>query len=452
MSYSAVILAAGKGVRMSSDLPKVVHPISGKPIILHVVEAVINAGINEIIVVVGHGQNKVREVLADYPVNFVVQEEQLGTGHALMCAKTRINHQHNLLVLAGDIPLLQTKTIKNLIDFHNTEVNDATVLSTILENPHGYGRIVRNDKEGFVKIVEEKDAINEEKLIKEINSGIYCFQAGLAMQALDRLNTENAQGEYYLTDILEMLKLEEERVGVLLTSEATDVFGINDRVQLAEAQAIMYARKNEELMRKGVTIVDPNSTFIDKEVEIASDTVVMPFTIIEGKTVIGTNSEIGPYSRINDTLIGAGVIIENSRIREAIIGDSCIIGPFAYIRPATVLGAGVKVGDFVEIKKSNIGRGSKIPHLTYIGDTIMGENVNVGAGTITCNYDGYNKYETVLEDEVFIGSNTNLVAPVRIGKKAVTGAGSTITSNVPSNALALERATPKIIKNWNNNK
>ncbi|NLJ71826.1 MAG: bifunctional UDP-N-acetylglucosamine diphosphorylase/glucosamine-1-phosphate N-acetyltransferase GlmU [Syntrophomonadaceae bacterium] len=452
MSYSAVILAAGKGVRMSSDLPKVVHRISGKPIIIHVVEAVINAGINELIVVVGHGQNKVREVLADYPVNFVVQEEQLGTGHALMCAKTRINHQHNLLVLAGDIPLLQTKTIKNLIDFHNTEVNDATVLSTILENPHGYGRIVRNDKEGFVKIVEEKDAINEEKLIKEINSGIYCFQAGLAMQALDRLNTENAQGEYYLTDILEMLKLEEERVGVLLTSEATDVFGINDRVQLAEAQAIMYARKNEELMRKGVTIVDPNSTFIDKEVEIASDTVVMPFTIIEGKTVIGTNSEIGPYSRINDTLIGAGVIIENSRIREAIIGDSCIIGPFAYIRPEAVLGAEVKVGDFVEIKKSKIGKGSKIPHLTYIGDTIMGENVNVGAGTITCNYDGYNKYETVLEDEVFIGSNTNLVAPVRIGKKAVTGAGSTITSDVPSNALALERATPKIIKDWNNNK
>lgn len=452
MNYSAVILAAGKGVRMCSDLPKVVHHISGKPIILHVVEAVIQAGITDITIVVGHGRDKVIKALEDYPVNFVIQEEQLGTGHALMQAKPKINYEDNLVVLAGDIPLLQRQTVKNLIDYHSKEGNDATILSTNLDNPYGYGRIVRTKDNNFAKIIEEKDATTEEKLIKEVNSGIYCFQAGLAFNALDKVNTKNAQGEYYLTDILEFLKLDNKKVGVLLTSAFSDIFGINDRVQLSEAQAIMYKRKNIELMKKGVTLIDPNSTFIDKEVEIASDTIIMPFTIIQGKTVIGANSEIGPYSHINDSIIGNEVIIENSRIREATIGDSCVIGPFSYIRPESVLHDNVKIGDFVEVKKSDIGKGSKIPHLSYIGDTLMGENVNVGAGTITCNYDGHNKYVTVLEDDVFIGSNTNLVAPVKIGKKAVTGAGSTITSDVPSNALALERATPRIIADWTNHK
>lgn len=450
MSYSAVILAAGKGVRMCSDLPKVVHKVGGKPIILHVVDAVKQAGIEDITIVVGHGREKVMEVLQDRSVNFVVQEQQLGTGHALMQAKDKVNPNSTLLVLAGDIPLLQVETIKSLLDFHSHKGSIATILSTELSDPYGYGRIIRDDDNSFARILEEKDATLEEKMIKEINSGIYCFEARSAFEALDKITTQNAQGEYYLTDVLEILKNDRKIVDVLLTKASTDIYGINDRVQLSEAQAIMQQRKNTDLMKKGVTIVDPSSTFIDSEVIIAKDTVIMPFTILEGQTIIGSNCEIGPYSRINDSIIGDDVTIENSRIRQAKIGDKCVIGPFAYIRPDTILHDNVKVGDFVEIKKSEIGSGSKIPHLSYVGDAEVGKNVNIGAGTITCNYDGYNKYNTILEDGAFIGSNTNLVAPVKIGEKAITGAGSTITSDVPPNALAVERATQRVIKNWAN--
>lgn len=452
MSYSAVILAAGKGVRMCSDLPKVVHKIGGKPIIEHVVEAVTKAGIKDITIVVGHGREKVKEVLQGYSVGYVVQEQQLGTGHALMQAKDKVNHDSTMLVLAGDIPLLQVETIKSLIEFHSQKGSIATILSTELSNPYGYGRIVRDSNNSFSKIVEEKDATIEEKMIKEINSGIYCFHAGSAFEALDRINPENAQGEYYLTDILEILKNDKQKVDVLLTNASQDIHGINDRVQLSEAQAIMYQRKNIELMKNGVTIVDPASTFIDKDVQVDKDTVIMPFTILEGNTLIGSNCEIGPYSHINDSIIGDEVIIENSRIRQAKIGDKCVIGPFSYIRPETVLHQHVKVGDFVEIKKSEIGSGSKIPHLSYVGDAHVGENVNIGAGTITCNYDGYNKYITNIEDGAFIGSNTNLVAPVNIGAKAVIGAGSTISSDVPPKALAVERATQKVIEDWTKSK
>lgn len=448
MNFSAVILAAGKGVRMCSDLPKVVHKIGGKPIIEHVVKTVFEAGIKDITIVVGHGREKVQEVLQDYPVNYVVQEQQLGTGHALMQAKDQVNPDSTMLVLAGDIPLLQAQTVKSLLDFHTEKGYTATILSAELIDPYGYGRIVRDSQDNFVKIVEEKDATIEEKMIKEINSGIYCFHAGTAFKALEIIKPENAQGEYYLTDILEIIRNDNKTVGVLLTKAAEDIYGINDRVQLAEAQAIMYQRKNVELMKKGVTIVDPKSTFIDKSVEIARDTVILPYTILEGETIIGSGCEIGPYSHINDSTIGDEVVIESSRIKEAVIGDKCTIGPFAYIRPGTVLHKNVKVGDFVEIKKSEIGSGSKIPHLSYVGDAEVGEKVNIGAGTITCNYDGYNKYATVIEDGAFIGSNTNLVAPVKIGAKAVTGAGSTITSDVPPKALAVERATQKIINDW----
>ncbi|HZK43891.1 MAG TPA: bifunctional UDP-N-acetylglucosamine diphosphorylase/glucosamine-1-phosphate N-acetyltransferase GlmU [Syntrophomonadaceae bacterium] len=451
MSYSAVILAAGKGVRMCSDLPKVVHPVSGHPIILHVVDAVKRAGITSITIVVGHGREQVIEALAGYEVNFVVQEEQLGTGHALMQAKDKVAKDSTMLVLAGDIPLLQTETIKELLDFHEKKKAIATILSANITDPHGYGRIVRDKDNNFIKIVEEKDATVEEKMLKEINSGIYCFHAQSAFNALDKINTENAQGEYYLTDVLEILKKDKQIVDVLLTTASDDISGINDRMQLSTVQAIMYQRKNVELMKNGVTMMDPTSVFIDNEVKIARDTVVLPYSIIEGETTIGSNCEIGPNSRINDSIIGDNVVIENSRIRNAKIGNKCIIGPFAYLRPETVLEENVKIGDFVEIKKSNIGAGSKIPHLSYVGDAKLGKNVNVGAGTITCNYDGYNKYITTLKDGVFIGSNTNLVAPVTIGEKAVTGAGSTITNDVPPNALAIERATQRIITDWAKN-
>jgi bifunctional UDP-N-acetylglucosamine pyrophosphorylase/glucosamine-1-phosphate N-acetyltransferase len=294
--------------------------------------------------------------------------------------------------------------------------------------------------------VEEKDANSEEKAITEINSGIYCFNTRAVFDALKRINTSNAQNEYYLTDVLKIFAADGHQVEVLITGDSRDIYGINDRVQLAQAESILRQRKNLELMQSGVTIVDPASTFIDAGVEIGSDTIILPFTMIEGHTVIGQSCEIGPSTRITDSSIGQDVFIESSRIIEAEIGDRCHIGPFAYLRPATVLHNEVKVGDFVEIKKSVIGANSKVPHLSYVGDATVGRHVNIGAGTITCNYDGRNKYETVLADGVFIGSNTNLVAPVKIGENSMTGAGSTITRDVPPHTLAVERAEQRMLK------
>ncbi|MEA1962437.1 MAG: bifunctional UDP-N-acetylglucosamine diphosphorylase/glucosamine-1-phosphate N-acetyltransferase GlmU [Bacillota bacterium] len=452
MDYSAVILAAGKGTRMKSQYPKVVHRVAGKPMVVHVVDAVHKAGVEHAVLVVGHGREMVQTLFAEGSADFVVQEEQLGTGHALLQARNAIKDEETILVLAGDTPLLQSETLKLLIDHHEVKGAVATVLSTAVNDPFGYGRIVRNKDGSFQKIVEEKDAIGAEKKIGEINSGMYCFQAGKAFEALQKVSTSNAQGEYYLTEILEIFTKEEQRVEICQVEAQEDVYGINDRVQLAEAQRILQDRKNRELMLNGVTIIDPSSTFIDMDVEIGRDTIIYPFTVLEGLTSIGQFCEIGPNSRISDTRIGDNVFIENSRIKEAVIGDECMIGPFAYLRPQAKLEKGVKVGDFVEIKKSIVGEGSKIPHLSYVGDATIGKKVNVGAGTITCNYDGTNKWETVLEDGAFIGSNSNLVAPVKIGKNATTGAGSTITRDVPEDALGVERAPQKIFKDWKNRK
>lgn len=450
MNLAAVILAAGKGVRMCSSLPKVVHSVAGKPIIVHVAESIKKAGIDDIILVVGHGREKVQQVMADnkITVKYALQEQQLGTGHALMQARELINPESTLLVLAGDIPLLQPETIRDLITSHQQSKSTATILSAKLDNPYGYGRIIRNLDLSFARIVEEKDADSQEKLVTEVNSGIYCFQAGAAFDALSRIKAGNAQGEYYLTDILEILKNAHYKVDILVTDNSEEINGINDRIQLAQAARIMQKRKNLELMQKGVTIVDPESTFVDNNVEIGCDTIIFPFTILEGHTTIGQSCQIGPSTRISSSIIGDNVIIESSRIKEAVIGNGCNIGPFAYLRPETVLENEVKIGDFVEVKKSVVGEKSKIPHLSYVGDALIGCGVNVGAGTITCNYDGQNKYQTIIEDQAFIGSNTNLVAPVKVGKQAVTGAGSTITRDVPLAALAVERAEQRIIKDW----
>lgn len=443
--YSAIILAAGKGVRMRSELPKVAHRVAGRPIVSHVVTAVQEAGINKVILVVGHGREVIQELLAEQEIHFAVQNEQLGTGHALRQAEKAAAADDNILVLAGDIPLLQASTVKALLAYHEVNQAIATVLTTRLDNPFGYGRVMRNTDGSFNRIVEEKDASPGEKDINEINSGIYCFKTREVFNALTRINTSNAQGEYYLTDVLKILTAENKKVGIFLSEAREDIYGINDRVQLSQAESILRQRKNFSLMKNGVTIMDPSSTFIDSEVEIGEDTLILPFTIIQGKTIIGKHCEIGPGTRITSSLIGDGVSIESSRIREAQIGDACVIGPFAYLRPEAVLHNNVKVGDFVEIKKSVIGANSKVPHLSYVGDATIGTRVNVGAGTITCNYDGKHKYETILEDGVFIGSNTNLVAPVKIGANAITGAGSTITRNVPPDTLAVERAQQKLI-------
>lgn len=452
MNYSAVILAAGKGTRMKSNNPKVVHKVAGKPMILHVVNAVREAGINHIVVVVGHSRGSVEGLFPSGSVDFVIQAEQMGTGHALMQARSAVADDETLLVLAGDTPLLQSKTLQALMQHHERTGAVATVLSTKISNPHGYGRIVHNQDGSLCRIVEEKDAAPEEKSITEINSGLYCFQVAKAFAALQKSSCSNAQGEYYLTDVLEILKNEQQKVEICCVDAQEDIYGINDRVQLAAAEKILRQRKNEELMLEGVTIMDPLSTFIDMDVEIGRDTLIYPFTILEGATTIGGGCEIGPGSHISNSVIGDHVIVENSRMKDAIVGDDCTIGPFAYLRPQAILKQGVKVGDFVEVKKSTVGVGSKIPHLSYVGDATIGQHVNVGAGTITCNYDGVNKWETILEDGVFIGSNSNLVAPVRVGANATTGAGSTITRDIPANALGVERAAQKNIENWKNRK
>lgn len=448
MKYSAVILAAGKGVRMRSDKPKVVHRVAGKEMIKHVVDTVKKAGINNISLVVGHKKEMVQEIFSDIEVKFVIQEEQLGTGHALAQAESTVKDDDIIMVLAGDTPLLQSSTLKDLLDYHQRQQAAATVLSTEMGRPYGYGRILRNNDNSFLSIVEEKDANEEEKKIKEINSGIYCLKVAEAFAALRQINSKNTQNEYYLTDMLGILKNEGKKVEVFKTYNEEDISGINDRVQLARAEKILRKRKNDALMRAGVTIMDPDSVYIDSEVEIGIDTVIYPFTIIEGNTYIGEACEIGPGTHISSSRVGDRVFIENSRIKESSIGNNSIIGPYAYLRPGATLEKNVKIGDFVEIKKSFIGEKSKVPHLSYIGDAKVGKGVNVGAGTITCNYDGKNKYETILEDGAFIGSNTNLVAPVKIGKNAVTGAGSTINTDVPANSLGVERAKQKNIQNW----
>ena len=452
MICSAVILAAGKGVRMHSRMSKVVHQVAGIPMIKHVVNAVSQAGIEKITVVVGQQQEQIKDLFSDTHLHYAVQAEQMGTGHALLQAWSQVEDDDMVLVVAGDTPLLQASTLRELIAHHQNNKAMATVLSTVIDEPFGYGRIIRDENGQFERIVEEKDAGLDEKKIYEINSGMYCLQVKEAFAALQQLGSSNAQGEYYLTDILEILKNKGHKVEVFLTQARDDIYGINNREQLAEAEKIMRKRKNKELMMAGVTIIDPETTFIDQEVRIGMDTIIYPFTIIEGQSMIGESCLIGPSSHINDSLVGDHVVIENSRVKEAHIGDECNIGPFAYLRPGAVLHRGVKVGDFVEIKKSIIGTGSKVPHLSYVGDAEVGSDVNVGAGTITCNYDGKNKWPTILEDGVFIGSNTNLVAPVRIGKNAITGAGSTITRDVPADTLAVERASQKHVEGYRKKK
>ena len=431
---------------MKSDYPKVMHKVAGQPMVMHVVAAARRAGVERIILVLGHGRDQVEKVLAGKGLEFVVQEEQLGTGHALMQAEKLVDPSDNVLVLCGDTPLLQAQTLCALREYHRERGAQATVLSTRLADPTGYGRIVRDEEGKLQQIVEEKDAPDEIKAIDEINSGLYCFEAQAVFQALKDIKPDNAQKEYYLTDVLPIMMKKGLKVEVFFHPHAEEVYGINDRIQLAYAEKIMRQRKNRELMVHGVTMLDPDSTFIDAQVEIGPDTVIYPFTIIEGNTRIGSNCVIGPEAHVVDSVIGDEVRVERSKLVECEVGEGCNIGPFAYIRPGTILGRGVKVGDFVEIKKSVIDEGSKVPHLAYVGDAQVGKRVNIGAGTITCNYDGKNKHLTVIEDDAFIGSNTNLVAPVRIGRGAVTGAGSTITKEVPPGALAVERAKQKNIE------
>ena len=445
----AVILAAGKGTRMKSNLPKVMHKVGGKYLVQHVLDAVSSAGVSKMVIVIGHGAELVRESLNN-AYRYVLQKEQLGTGHAVLQAEAVIEQaEQTVMVVCGDMPLLSSDSLSRLIERHRQTRAGATVLTAYLGNPTGYGRIVRDEHGRLLRIVEEKDASPEEKKINEINTGTYCFDRELLFSALKDLRPNNAQGEYYLTDVLTILLNKNIEVEVMDEAEELEALGINSRQQLAVAEQLLRQRTLDRLMTEGVTIIDPRSTFIDDTVQIASDTVIYPFTFIEGQTKIGHECQLGPMSRIVDSVLGNAVRVQNSVILESRVGDDCNIGPFAYLRPETRLERGVKVGDFVELKKSWVGEGSKIPHLSYVGDATVGPGVNIGCGTITCNYDGIHKHPTVIEEGAFIGSNSNLVAPVKIGAYAITGAGSTITKDVPEYSLAVERSQQKIIPNWN---
>lgn len=413
----------------------------------HVLDALTAAGIERKIAVLGHEAQLIEEWLPS-EVEVVYQREQLGTGHAVLQAKELLKDiSGTVLVVCGDTPLLRASTLKKLLETHLDAKAKATILTADIADPKGYGRIIRENNR-VKAIVEEKDATIEEKAVTEINTGSYCFEAHFLREYLDKLTSDNAQGEYYLTDLIKLAVQDNLRVEACLLEDIKESLGINNRVQLAEAERILRERILEGLMLAGVTIIDPSSTYIHSTVHIGQDTVIYPGTILEGQTSIGENCVIGPATRITDSYVGDNCQIQNAVLLESKVNNDCKIGPFAYLRPGTVLEECVKIGDFVEVKKSVIGQGSKIPHLSYIGDAFVGQKVNIGCGTITCNYDGKNKHVTRIEDGAFIGSNTNLVAPVTVGKNAFIGAGSTINKDVPENSLGIARERQKNILDW----
>lgn len=448
MDLAAVILAAGKGTRMKSKLPKVLHNLCGSPLLSYVIDAVAAVGVKKTVVVAGYGADLVaREVKGK--AEMVLQAEQLGTAHALMQAGLFLrDFPGQLLVLCGDTPLIKAETLSMLARGHRDAGAAATVLTAVMKDPTGYGRVIRDGRGRVARIVEQKDASPDEMKVREVNTGIYCFEVAGLFDALSKVTPKNVQGEYYLTDVIEMYAKEGRTVEAVVVDDPAEVAGINDRIQLAEAEQHMRGQILRDLMKSGVTVLDPLSTFVDRGVRVGRDTVIYPFTFIEGNTVIGEDCVVGPGSRLVNATVGKGVSIQNSIVVESSISDHCTIGPFAYLRPGTVLEQEVRVGNFVEIKKSRVGCRSKVPHLSYVGDADIGEGVNIGAGTITCNYDGQKKWPTLIGDGAFIGSNTNLVAPVEIGPGAVIGAGSTITKDVPGGALGVERAKQVVVRGW----
>jgi bifunctional UDP-N-acetylglucosamine pyrophosphorylase/glucosamine-1-phosphate N-acetyltransferase len=438
---AVVILAAGEGTRMKSALPKVLHPLAGTPLVQWVLAAVRQLRPQTIHLVVGHKSAQVRAALANDKLRFVEQKEQHGSGHALKQAEKQLkNFRGDILVLCADTPLISFAALDGLRRAHQVEKNAATVLAAEFANPFGYGRLVRTAAGNVEKIVEEKDATPAEKAIREINSGIYFFRSPLLWKALAKVRPNNAKKEYYLTDVIAILNAMGEKTGAASLACSDEIMGVNTRVELGTAEAIIRNRVNREHMLNGVTIVDPATTYIQPGAVIGQDTVILPHTMIDAQTKVGARCLLGPSTSIADSRIADDTEIRCSQVTGAIIGDGVHVGPFAHLRPGTVLKAGSKVGNFSEVKKSVIEEGSKINHLSYIGDSLVGKKVNIGAGTITCNYDGVKKHATVIGDRAFIGSNVNLVAPVTVGCDVLLAAGSTITDDVPANALAIARA------------
>lgn len=443
-----VILAAGKGTRMKSKLPKVLHKAAGKSMVQHVIDAAKAAGAKRNIVVTGFGGDMVREAIGAQ-AEYAQQKEQLGTGHAVMQTADLLKDETGtVMVLCGDTPLLTGDLLKKLYQAHVEAQAKATVLTAIMPDATGYGRIIRMADGSVQKIVEHKDATEEERQVKEVNSGIYCFDAKALFESLKKVTNDNAQGEYYLPDVLEILQKQGEKIWAVAADDYESTLGINSRLQLAGAEKILRRRKNEELMAEGVTIMDPDTTYIDADVKVGRDTVIYPMTWLEGNTVIGEDCEIGPSIRFQNVKAGNHVTGQFTYAHDCQLDDGVILGQFTHIRPDTHLAEGVKIGNFVEVKNSTVGKGSKLPHLSYIGDTDMGSGCNMGCGTITVNYDGKTKFRTKIGNDAFIGCNSNLVAPVEVEDGAYVGAGSTITKTVPSNTLAIARARQKNIEGW----
>jgi len=438
---SVIILAAGEGTRMQSSLAKVLHKVAGKPMVEWVVSAAQALKPSKTVVISGRDADALKSALSSLNVLFASQEKRLGSAHAVLQAKKLLgNFSGNILVLCADTPLVRKETLLQFIKEHNDSGNCASVLSCIRDNPFGYGRIIRDNSGVFKSIIEERDASANQKAVKEINSGIYCFNSPLMWHFLSKIKTNNAKNEYYITDLIDILRTAGKKVGAFNFVGMEELLGINTRVELALAENIFKEKTLTLLMLNGVTIIDTKNTYIEPGAKIGNDTVIHPGCVICGQTVIGKNCSIGPFSQISASTIGDNCNVKLSCVDGAVLKVGVKVGPFSNIRPKTVLKNNVKVGNFSEIKKAVIGEGSKVNHLSYIGDALLGKNVNVGAGTITCNYDGKNKHVTEIADNVFVGSNVNFVAPVSVGKNALIAAGSTVTVDVPSKTLAIARA------------
>ncbi len=445
---TAVILAAGAGTRMKSEKPKVLHEILGKSMVLHVISQVREAGAEDIIAVVGHGAEKVTEALSGEGIRFALQKEQLGTGHAVMQAAQYLPDEGDVFVLCGDTPLITSDMMRSFAEYHSEQNGVLTVLTASVDDPTGYGRIIRDESGNFLRIVEQKDASEEEKKVCEINSGMFCFSSGFLKTHLDKLDNSNAQGEYYITDLVEMAISEGLGAFAWCTEDSSSIMGVNNRVQLADASAIMQDRIIKRHMMNGVTFVNPYSVVIEDSVEIGNDTEIWPGAVLRGNTVIGKGCVIGKDTEIIDGTIADNVEISRSVIKQSSIGRGTTVGPFAYIRPDNQIGEDCRIGDFVEFKNSSFGDRSKASHLAYIGDGDVGTDVNIGCGVIFVNYDGKNKHRSTVGDRAFVGSNSNLIAPVTVNDDGYVAAGTTVTQEVRQGALYVGRADEKQYDGW----
>lgn len=449
MYKCALILAAGQGKRIKSDIPKVLHKVCGKEMVNHVIDNMRGADIKDVNVIIGKGAEKVKEGTKDRNVTYSFQEKQLGTGDAVKSARAFLEGKSGVvLVFTGDAPLTKIETIHRLVNEHIDNNNSATLLSAFVDDPTGYGRIIRDESTNEVlRIVEHKDCNEVEIKVNEMNAGMYCFNIEDLLESLEKLSNNNSQGEYYLTDVIGILKSKGKKLGAVVT-DFEDTVGVNSRVQLAQAEEILRNRINLKHLENGVTLIDPKTTYIGADVEIGKDTIIYPNNIIEGKTKIKENCLILQNCRIKDSIIESGAQVQASVVLETIIGEDTTIGPFAYLRPETKVGKNARIGDFVEIKKSTIGDGTKVSHLTYIGDSEVGGGCNFGCGTVVVNYDGKDKHKTIIGNNSFIGCNTNLISPVTVGDNTYIAAGSTITSEVKEGELAIARARQVNKEGW----